>query len=220
MVLKTRNNWIAFMCHLPRKEFDYLYEELEKSNVQRAIISFEVSAKGTEHFHFLVQHQEGDDKWYDNFRRRNFGAKSKYNLRGQPKKDLPRQYGKVQEIEELDKMASYTVKDEDFRVINISQEEIDDMLDNAFNKSDKVNLLKDKMILFVEQKLIKGGLVKHAGHEEIMLHIIRFCFENKIAVRRSLLDTYYYHFRQFTTKEELKYSPIYMYNALYKQIIY
>lgn len=218
MVLKTKTNWVAFMCHLPRTEFDYLEQELEESNVQRAIISFEVSNKGTEHFHFLVQHQEDDLKFYDNFRKRNFI--DKYKLRGQPKKDLPRQYGKVREIEELDKMASYTVKDEDFRVINIQQEEIDDMIDNAFNKTDKVKLLKEKMIEFVEHKLIKGGMVKHAEHEEIMLHIIRFCFENKIEVRRSLLDSYYYHFRQFTTKKELQYSPIYMYNALYKHMVY
>jgi len=218
MVLKTKNNWVSFMCHLPRTEFDYLYNDLEESNVQRAIISFEVSAKGTEHFHFLVQHQEDDNKFYDNFRKRNFI--DKYNLRGQPKKDLPRQYGKVREIDELDKMASYTVKDEDFRVINITQEEVDDMIDNAFNKTDKVKLLKDKMIEFVEHKLIKGGMVKYAEHEEIMLHIIRFCFENKIEVRKSLLDSYYFHFRQFTNNKDLQYTPIYMYNAIYKQMVY
>lgn len=218
MVLKCRNDWVAFMAHLPKQEFDNLERELEESNLQRYIISHEVSDKGTSHFHFLCQTQESDTKFYDNFRKRNFI--DKYKLRGQPKKDLPRQYGKVRDINELDKMASYTVKDEDFRVMNISQEEIDDMIDNAFNKTDKVKLLKDKMIEFVEHKLIKGGFVKHAEHEEIMLYIIQFCFESKIEVRRSLLDSYYFHFRQFTNNKELKYTPIYMYNAIYKQMVY
>jgi len=206
------------MAHLPKEEFDNLERELEESNLQRFIISHEVSSKGTSHFHFLCQTQEGDLKFYDNFRKRNFI--DKYKLRGQPKKDLPRQYGKVRDINELDKMASYTIKDEDFRVMNISQEEIDDMIDNAFNKTDKVKLLKDKMIEYVELKLCKGNFTKYAEHEEIVLIIIRFCFENKIEVRRSLLDSYYYHFRQFTTKKELQYSPANMYNAIYKQMVY
>lgn len=218
MVLKSRNNWVAFMCHLPKEEFDHLERELEESNLQRFIISHEVSDKGTSHFHFLCQTQEGDLKFYDNFRKRNFI--DKYKLRGQPKKDLPRQYGKVRDINELDKMASYTIKDEDFRVMNISQEEIDDMIDNAFNKTDKVKLLKDKMVEYVESKLCKGNFQKYAEHEEIVIIIIKFCFENKIEVRRSLLDSYYYHFRQFTTKKDLQYSPNHMYNAIYKQMVY
>jgi hypothetical protein len=218
MVLKCRNNWVAFMAHLPREEFDNLEKELEECNLQRYIISHEVANNGTSHFHFLCQPTEGDLKFYDNFRKRNFI--DKYKLRGQPKKDLPRQYGKVRDINELDKMASYTIKDEDFRVMNISQEEIDDMIDNAFNKTDKVRLLKDKMIEYVESKLCKGNFTIYAEHEEIVLIIIRFCFENKIEVRRSLLDSYYYHFRQFSTKKELQYSPSHMYNAIYKQMVY
>ena len=142
MVLKCRNNWVAFMAHLPKEEFDHLERELEECNLQRFIISHEVSSKGTSHFHFLCQTQEDDLKFYDNYRKRNFI--DKYKLRGQPKKDLPRQYGKVRDINELDKMASYTVKDEDFRVMNISQEEIDDMIDNAFIKPIKLNCLRIK----------------------------------------------------------------------------
>lgn len=215
MVLKSKNNWVAFMCHLERSEYDYLCDKLEEYDVQRYIIAYENEPYG--HFHFLVQTNEDPATFYTNYRKRVFI--DKYGLRGQAKKDLAKQYGKVKEIEDLNKMASYTVKNEDFRVYNIEQDEIDDILDNSFNKSDKIKLLKDKMISHVETALTKGGFVLYAEHQTIAEIIIQFCFENNIEVRRSLIDTYYYYFRQYTKKKELRYKPYQMFNALYKGII-
>lgn len=202
------------MAHLPEKEFDQIQKDLDEYNPQRYIIAFE--NQPYEHYHFLIQIDD-PEKFYTRYRKKVFI--DKYSLRGQAKKDLPRQYGKVKDIENLDKMASYTVKDENFRAYNIEQEEIDNIIDNAFNKSDKIKLLKDKMIEYVEEKLIKGGFSKYVEHQEIATHIIRFCFDNKIEIRRSLIDNYYYYFRQFTTKKDLQYSSHQMYNALYNNII-
>lgn len=214
MVLKTNNNWIAFMAHLDRGYFDDIQQILDDYNPQRYIIAYE--NEPYEHFHFLVQ-IEDPATFYTRFRKRVFI--DKYGLRGQAKKDLPRQYGKVKDIEDLNKMASYTCKNEDFRVYNIEQQEIDEILDNSFNKSDKIKLLKDKMIAHVENALTKGGFVLYAEHQSIAEIIIQFCFENNIEVRRSLIDTYYYYFRQYTSKKELRYKPYQMYNALYNNIV-
>ena len=214
MVLKTQNNWVAFMCHLDRGYFDEIQEILDEYNPHRYIIAYE--NEPYEHFHFLVQIEE-PATFYTRFRKRVFI--DKYKLRGQAKKELPRQYGKVRDIEDLNKMASYTVKNEDFRVYNIEQEEIDEILDNSFNKSDKIKLLKDKMISHVENALTKGGFVLYAEHQTIAEIIIDFCFQNNIEVRRSLIDTYYYYFRQYTNKKELRYKPYQMYNALYNGVI-
>ncbi len=214
MVLKTTNDWIAFMCHLDRGYFNDIQTILDEYNPQRYIIAYE--NEPYEHFHFLVQIEE-PATFYTRFRKRVFI--DKYKLRGQAKKDLPRQYGKVRDIEDLNKMASYTVKNEDFRVYNIDEEEINEIIENSFNKSDKIKLLKDKMIIHVESALTKGGFVLYVEHEQIATIIIQFCFENNIEVRRSLIDTYYYYFRQYSNKKELRYKPYQMYNALYKGIV-
>ena len=214
MVLTSKNNWIAFMAHLDRGYYDEIQQFLDDYNPQRYIVAYE--NEPYEHYHFLVQIDD-PATFYTRFRKRVFI--DRYGLRGQAKRDLPRQYGKVGDIEDLSKMASYTVKNEDFRVYNIEQEELDNILDNSFNKSDKIKLLKDKMIHFVETSLVKGGFTKYVEHQTLATLIIQFCFENNIEVRKSLIDTYYFYFRQKTTNKELAYKPYQMYNALYNGII-
>ena len=88
MVLKTNNNWIAFMAHLDRGYFDEICGFLDDYNPQRYIVAYENDPY--EHYHFLVQ-IEDPATFYTRFRKRVFI--DKYALRGQAKKELPRQHG-------------------------------------------------------------------------------------------------------------------------------
>lgn len=199
------------MCHLPLSEFDSLCNELDEYNPQRYIVAYE----GTpyEHYHFLVQ-ADNVEQFYTRFRKKIFI--DKYKLCGQAKKDKRRQYGKVKDIEDLEKMASYTVKNENFRVYNIEQEELDNIIDSAFNKNDREKLLKDRMCKYVENEISKGKLEVHAEKQSIMICIIQFCLDEKIDIRRTLLENYYFYFRQKTVIDNLRYRAFEIYNAMFK----
>lgn len=210
MTMKTKDNWVAFMAHIAETEFDTIEEILKEYNPQRYIIALEKEPYN--HYHFMVQ-IENPEKFYTKYRKRVFI--DKYKLRGQAKKELCRQYGKVKDIEDLEKMASYTIKNEDFRVYNIEQEELDNLIDKAFNKTDKEKLLKDRMIQYVEEEIKKGNLDYNVEHQTLMIQIIKFCMDTKIDMRKSLLDNYYFYFRQKTSIEQLRYRPFEIYNHLY-----
>lgn len=187
--------FIAFMAHLPEDQFDYLEDKLK----ERCSTALYVIAHETEpysHFHFLVQMSNED--WVK-FRKTIFI--DHYKLAGQARNGKPRQYGKVKEIKDLDKMLSYTIKDNSFRT-NMAEEQIADALDKSF-KQERQLLLKDRMILFIEEKM-KEQIFDH--REDIEIMIIEYCIANKIHVRRTVIDCYYSYFRQFTHIEELRYN--------------
>ncbi len=202
------------MAHLPESEFDTIIKLLDDYNPQRYIVAFE--GMPYEHYHFLVQIDDAE-KFYTRYRKKVFI--DKYKLRGQAKKELRRQYGKVKSIEDIEKMASYTVKDEAFRVYNIEQEEIDDIIDKAFNKSDREKLLKDRMCKYVETEISKGKLEVHAEKQSIATMIIQFCLDEHIDIRKTLIENYYFYFRQKTRIETLRYRAFEIFRAMYQQDI-
>lgn len=108
--------FIAFFCALPHTEVDYLEETLQEyDSTTQYIIGMETS-KNThqdssgQHFHFFTDMSPKD---YHKFAIRVF--RNKYKLRGQALKDKPRQYGKIKDIHDLNKMAAYTIKDNNIR---------------------------------------------------------------------------------------------------------
>ena len=159
------------------------------------------------HYHILVQMEPED---YTKFRKRYFIDKLK--LRGQAKKNLSRQYGKVSEIEDLSKMLSYTVKDENI-ISNMSDEAISDAIDNSFSKK-KPKLLKDKLLKYLDDEL--SGLGKERNKKQIIILIIHWCRQNNIEIRRSLMDTYYFYFRQFSNLKGYNYKDEGLYRLLYE----
>ncbi len=143
-------NYIAFMGALDHSHFDYLEETLKEYDIGSYIIAHEVSTashvetKG-HHFHFLVQMNDQD---YTRFAKRVFI--DKFKLRGRAVKGLPRQYGKINKIENLERMKSYTVKDGDVRT-NLTDTEIERLLENSFQKEEKRKITDELLEILQEQ---------------------------------------------------------------------
>lgn len=184
------------MAHIPETEFDFLEDKLkERCSLAQYVIAHE--SEPYSHYHFLAQMSNAD---YIKFRKSIFI--DKYKLQGQARNGKPRQYGKVKVIKDFDKMLSYTLKDNSFRT-NMDEEQISDALDKSF-KQEKQLLLKDRMVLYIEEKM-EGQIFDNK--QDIELMIIEYCCLNKIHARKTIIDCYYSYFRQFTKIKALQYNP-------------
>lgn len=143
-------NYLAFMGALEHSHFDYLENTLKEYDIGSYIVSAEVSSTSHEatkgqHFHFLVEMTDQD---YTRFSKRVFI--DKFKLRGRAVKGLPRQYGKVKQIENLEQMKRYTVKDGNFRT-NLTDTEIQELVENSFQKDEKKKIQDELMEILLEQ---------------------------------------------------------------------
>lgn len=142
---------IAFFCFLPHTEVDYLETTLlEYHSLTKYILSMETSLShqdfSGQHFHFFCDLSPQD---YHNYGTRVF--RKKYKLRGQAKPGLARQYGKVKEIHDLNRMAAYTLKDNNFRT-NMEPCIIQNLLSLSFKKQDKQKT-EEKIFIFLKDTL-------------------------------------------------------------------
>lgn len=138
------------MGALDHSHFDYLENTLKEYDIGSYIVSAEVSSTSHEatkgqHFHFLVEMTDQD---YTRFSKRVFI--DKFKLRGRAVKGLPRQYGKVKQIENLEQMKRYTVKDGNFRT-NLTDTEIEELVENSFQKDEKKKIQDELMDVLQEQ---------------------------------------------------------------------
>lgn len=145
----NNDKYIAFMAHLPPKHeeepmLDYLETTLKEYDIQGYIIGEETEPYN--HYHFIVQISEKD---YHKFASRVF--KKKYNLRGKAIKDHPRQYGKVKEIENVERMKAYTLKEGVFRT-NLPGEDIAKLQFVAETKQVDIDF---------EDKICRNIMLKH-----------------------------------------------------------
>lgn len=123
--------YIAFMAHLPHKHGDspmieYLEEIIQEYDIGGFIIGEEHEPYN--HYHFTVEMSAKD---YHKFSARIF--KKQYNLRGKATKGLPRQYGKVQKIDNIERMKAYTLKEGVFKT-NLNIKEIEKLQAVAHEK--------------------------------------------------------------------------------------
>ena len=125
----------AFMAHLPASDSDEILEILQEYDIGSYLIGYE--NEPYEHTHFLVQMTTQS---YHNFSNTIF--KKRYNLRGQARNGLPRQYAKLKKIEDLSKMASYTIKSGNIKT-NMPQDEVDKYFANSFKKEEKKKLYQE-----------------------------------------------------------------------------
>uniref|UniRef100_UPI004048A5D7 hypothetical protein n=2 Tax=Pseudomonadati TaxID=3379134 RepID=UPI004048A5D7 len=124
--------WIAFMAAIKHEHREYMLNVLQEYDIGYYIVSFETSTSSHaetdgQHMHFVVQMKEKD---YHTLTIRVF--KKKFGLRGRAFEGKPRQYGKVKEIENLDKMKAYTLKEGDY-VTNLADAEVEKLY--AMSKS-------------------------------------------------------------------------------------
>lgn len=125
----------AFMAHLPASDNEEILEILQEYDIGSYLIGYE--KEPYEHTHFLVQMTTQS---YHNFSNTIF--KKRYNLRGQARNGLCRQYGKLKKIEDLSKMASYTIKSGNIKT-NMPQDEVDKYFANSFKKEEKKKVYQE-----------------------------------------------------------------------------
>lgn len=190
--------YIAFMCHTDISQFNYLETTIQEYDIGGYVIAHENEPYS--HFHFLVEMRESD---YVRFRKRVFIDKLK--LRGQARNGNARQYGKVAEIEDFSKMLSYTCKDSNIRS-NLDDELINEAIDKSFKKQSP-KLLKDKMLKYIEDKITNFGKPRFMRKKKILKLIVEWCFIEKIPVRKSILESYYFYYRQFTNHKTNQLQP-------------
>lgn len=142
------SKYIAFMATIRHTEIDDIVAVIQEyDSVTQYLIGLEVSPDSHqdvsgEHMHFLCDMSE---KHYHNFADRIF--RRKYKLRGQAKKGLPRQYGKLRQIHDFERMAAYTVKDSNIRT-NMDQATVDKFF-KLSHKKDEEKEFKEKVYKYL-----------------------------------------------------------------------
>jgi len=128
------------MIALPQTYDDTLWSHLCKYSTETTpiIMSKEISKRSHQdisghHFHIYVG---WEDKTWEAFKK-TILIKT-YQLRGQAKDGLPRQYGRVTKIKDDVKMIAYTIKCNNYKKTNIDQSYLDEIYKNeSFEKEDK-----------------------------------------------------------------------------------
>ncbi len=140
-------SWIACMAHIPHKNSDYIKDYIDK-RFEQYIIALETSATVGEHMHFMLYVKEPKD--YSNFAQNVF--KQKFTLRGRATKDSPRQYGRVKDIKDIQKMMAYTVKDKNVITKVKDQEALEKAFEISFRKEDRLSQYNNKILAYVNEK--------------------------------------------------------------------
>ena len=132
-----------------------------------------------------------------------------YGLRGNTRGGR-RYYGTLKEpIRDLEKLRIYCSKDKNV-ISSLPNEELDRLAKESFKKD---NLeIKEKLVKHLDEVVKKHywrqnfseGTTYHMTHEELAIEIIKYMCNNKIHLRKSLLESYVVYYRQFTTIEDLK----------------
>ena len=168
----------VFMAHIPHKDIDKIVECITSyESVVAYLIGMETADTVGEHMHFIVETK--GKGWYHKFSKRVF--KDWYNLNGKAHSvngvSYPRQYGKLNKIKDMEKMYSYTVKDQNLRT-NMSQSVIDKYVEKSYKKQKDVcyyTQLLEKIDKF-EKELIGTKL---AHNKELIKERKRTGVENR-----------------------------------------
>ena len=122
----------AFMCHLPLDEIDNLVDAITSYDPEgNYLICHE---EDPSHFHVLT---DFDDEQWVKFR--NNILVKRYKLRGQAKKNMPSQYGKIQTIRDIERLLSYMLKDQGERRTNVDKDSLTEYIEKSFKKPDDRN---------------------------------------------------------------------------------
>ena len=182
--------WIAFFCAVRHENYDYLENTLQEYDIGLYLMAAEVTplahqATDGQHFHFLVQMNDTD---YHKFAKRVFS--DKFKLAGRAGNGKARQYGRVKKIEDLERLAAYTVKDGNIRS-NMSEEQLKVYKEQAFTLEEKKDF-RDKLMEYLIVSVKE--LVDHKKDR-------------------------YFKFKQFQDKDghaDLKWKPVELYTMIIK----
>lgn len=196
-------DYIAFFCCASIDHFDYLEQTLLEYDIGLYIISHEIAeGKHTDtngsHFHFLVQMKDED---YTKFRKRVFIDKLK--LKGQARNGTSRQYGKVKQIENLDRLKAYTVKDNNFRT-NLTPKEIETICEQSFKKEQELDLRDELMNYLLHEQESRDAMMEQYDKWNTIADIIKFFKTNKKYkpnLNRAIIDRWINYFVMYVYNE-------------------
>lgn len=105
MTGERKDEYQAFMAHIPEKDWKDVMQIVDRKFKDRRYL---VVGEKTpyEHMHFCIHMSSVE---YRNFANQVF--KQKYKLRGRATKNERRQYGKIKQIRDLEKLLTYMLKD-------------------------------------------------------------------------------------------------------------
>lgn len=201
-------DYIAFMCAAYHVNFDYLEQTLKEYPIGLYLIAAEVtkdSHKDTngEHFHFLVQMTESD---YHKYAKRCF--KDKLKLSGQARDGKPRQYGKVKKIEDIERMAAYTIKQGNIRT-NMTESQLETYKKITFTTKDELSF-EDELYEYLATNAVYPATHPKIGlrmieYNNIALYVIKFVrsHNKKVYFNRQKLDKYIRFYQTYYLKNEL-----------------
>lgn len=179
--------WIASMFHIDQTEYDFIENTLKEYDIGGYLIGHEETPYS--HFHILFQ---GNDNIYNAFSKRLI---LKYNLRGKAGKDKTRQYGKIKAIKDLEKLKSYTIKDNNYRS-NLSESEVNAYFEKSFKKKNH-NELIDKTVLHMDELPNIFEIKSHQNNwdstnsscfDKIKMALIDYCLINDLKITRPFIN--------------------------------
>lgn len=206
---------IAFITNdIPYKDADYILEQINNYDPLRYLIVFEhpLGPKGYPHYHYLVW---WTDKNYNAFIKK---VREKYNLRGKAQKNLRKQYGRLKNIEDLEKLQTYMMKDQmtdlndekyaKYWRYNITDEDIEKFKKASFKKDNQtetcykcIEYVKKNLNMIDEYQSVK--IVKHLGdgmityedsidyEQQVKLLMIQFHVEKDLRINKTTINNYY-----------------------------
>lgn len=182
----------AFFGCVKHDQVDEVETILNKYEIGKYIISLETAPAthkmtNGEHMHFYVEMFPKD---YIRFAKRVFI--DKYKLRGKAANGVGRQYGKVKNIENLERMQAYTVKDGNIRT-NMTDKEIEALKAISFEKKGEHDHFT-KLMSFISESIMQSdlNLINEFNVTPIHKYIILFHIKEQCNrdVSRSTLDRY------------------------------
>lgn len=182
--------YIAFMCAAHHVNYDYLEETLKDYPIGLYLMAAEVTKDAHtetngEHFHFLVQMSELD---YSRYAKRCF--KDKLKLRGQARDGNPRQYGKVKKVEDVTRMAAYTIKQGNIRT-NMTEAQLAAYKAVTFVQKEQFSFEEELYEYMVAHSVTDNGN-KRTSYHDLGVQVIEFTrgYKTKQYLNRNKIDKY------------------------------
>lgn len=218
---------IAFITNdIKLDQADWIITQIESYNPLRYIVVFEHPPGGYPHYHYLIWIS---DNQYNALIKK---IRLKYNLIGQTKKNQRKQYGRIKNIEDIDKLISYMLKDQEPKKIhsfdaptlwynNITEEDIIKYKQQSFKKNEATETCY-KCIKYVKEnveqkrysnyKVVTKEWSSTVGHyvdefsyeKQAKLLMIEFHIKNKLRINKTTLNNYYIEYLKTMHYDELK----------------
>lgn len=187
---------ISFLVALPHRLIDEFIDSLKLylGDAPKYVIGMETSVDSHaetqgEHMHVFA---DMDEPLYDRFRKT--VLVKKYNLRGQARSGLPRQYGKIRCIRDETKMLQYTVKDLNIRFEGYTVEEIQAYIKHSYPKTERRNL-RDEVVSYLDSQNLWQDNQFQVTQAEIA--VIRFYIENTDkTITKNIIKNHVIHYLQ------------------------